>query len=366
MDAEVIVVGAGPAGATAACELARLGRDVLLLDKAGPPRPKTCAGWVNRRVPEMFPWVDMKSVETPFTGIEFHSLDLAAKAAHASDEPLGYLADRSEFDAALVRAAQEAGARFQVAECSAAGLDGSVTLADGARLVASVVIGADGVQSVVGSGSGLNPGWDNRQLVICATTEFKMEPADIDAFYGEGRTIHVVPAYSFVSGYGWVFPKKTHISAGIGGRLHDTNNIAGTFRRFVGDCVQKGLLPESCRAGFPASGLTPAGAALAFSGFTGGRIVLVGDAGGFVSATSGEGIFPGMWSGKIAAEVIADALEDGDVEAALRAYPDRCRTELAGYIKPPTDTLPMMLQELFSRQGMAASFAAAFLDGKDL
>jgi len=366
MDAEVIIIGAGPAGATAAYELAAAGHDVLLLDKSEHPRAKICGGWVNRRVPEMFPWVDKDALETPFTGIEFFSPDLGANVSHEADESLGYLADRQVFDASLVEAAKKAGARFQVGECYGVTTKGAVTLADGSLLKASVVVGADGVQSVVGSSSGLNPGWDNRQVVICASTDFKLDPARLDEFYGAARKIYISPAYSFVSGYGWAFPKKTHISVGIGGRLHDTNNIVVTFKRFVDGLVEKGVIPEECKVIYPDSGITPAGAALGLPAFADGRVVLVGDAGGFASATSGEGIFPGMWSAKIAAGVIDDALKSDDVETALKAFTAKAQSELGGYLKPPTDQLPKMLLTLFQDKEMAGRFAAAFLDGKDL
>ena len=365
MEAEVIVVGAGPAGATTARELAAAGHEVILVDKAEHPREKICGGWVNRRVPEMFPWVGREALERPFYGIVFYSDDLARKAACHGGEIRGYLVDRARFDAMLVDEAIKAGARFARSECSGADPDGTLSFADGSRGKARVVVGADGVAGKVAA-AGIYPGFKNEQLVICASQDFKATEDELDGFYGAARSIYISLAYSFVSGYAWVFPAKDHVSVGVAGRLHNTSNIALTFKRFVKDAISAGLIPAGFKAVFPRSALEPAGAALGLPAFSRGRLILVGDAGGFVSAASGEGIFPAMWSGKLAASVVHKALGSSDPAPLLGSFDALWRREMLGYLKPSTGKLPLMIDNLFQDPAMAGRFAAAFLDGKGL
>jgi flavin-dependent dehydrogenase len=113
MDFDVIVVGAGPAGAAAARCLAAGGAEVALVDAEKFPRHKPCAGWISRKAVDAWPFVDAARREvdaSPFRRLLFHSPDGTQTAEHTSRSHLGYVADRDAFDHALVRDAEAAGA----------------------------------------------------------------------------------------------------------------------------------------------------------------------------------------------------------------------------------------------------------------
>ena len=111
---DVIIIGAGPAGATAARILAGAGKSVALLDRDTFPRAKCCAGWLGALAMKEFPELAARKaefVDCAFSGLVFHSPDLEATAEWGDEEPVGYQVDRATFDAhseylALVKGAR--------------------------------------------------------------------------------------------------------------------------------------------------------------------------------------------------------------------------------------------------------------------
>src|SRR5262245_27051445 len=154
MHADVIVAGAGPAGAVAARTLASNGLQTLLIDRAAFPRNKPCGGGISRRALGRFPWLD-----GALAGIDVHrvrQLHVEGAAGEALDvegpSPAVLLVRRLEFDHALVKSAVGAGARlesgFEIAQASADGAGVAVQSRDGRRLSAPFLVAADGVHSV--------------------------------------------------------------------------------------------------------------------------------------------------------------------------------------------------------------------------
>jgi flavin-dependent dehydrogenase len=128
-----------------------------------------------------------------------------------------------------------------------------------------------------------------------------------------------------------VFPKREYICVGIGGRVPARSDIREIMRTFVEKARQMKLLPADLQISNPDYALDPAGAVHRMKTLTKDRTILVGDAAGFVSGSTGEGIYPGMVSGAIAAEVVHDALDRGSADVS--AFNDRWRTELGGYLR---------------------------------
>jgi geranylgeranyl reductase family protein len=340
LHADVVVVGAGPAGSTAAKLLADRGYSVLLVDRANFPRHKTCASWINRLAFERFSYLQPhldELIEAPFYGITFYDAAAERHGEYLEKRPCGYLSLRSKFDDGLRKIAMKAGAQF-MGGCAVNGIreerDGAtVILADGRELGAQVVIGADGASSRVAFAAGIRKGWRRRDYVLCANADIPCSQELITKTYGASFPFYVYLEYGGVQGYAWVFPKRHHVCVGIGAMLSDGRAIRGLYSKFFREMKERGHLPEPLAEIGTYYDIDPVGAVHRLESLTRGRVMLIGDAAGFVSGSTGEGIYPGMVSGEIAAEIIDETLGRRTVETGLERFNQAWRGELGGYVK---------------------------------
>jgi flavin-dependent dehydrogenase len=237
---------------------------------------------------------------------------------------------RFEFDALLVSLAVAAGAELvtgadivQVHERA----DSIVLIArDGRRFDAPVVIAADGVHSVVARRLGLNRGWSASAVALDMMEETPRE-----------RLRDLDPSAMWVSygdhGYRYVFPKRDHVNVGIGFVLsHYREAIAEApyelQRGFVARLRDRGVVSgESVRENFTPF-LIPIAGPLSTLGR--GRVLLAGDAGGFVNAVTAEGIYYAMVSGELAARAVQEA---PDVAALAEGYRRLCDYEISAELR---------------------------------
>jgi geranylgeranyl reductase family protein len=336
-DADVIVAGAGPAGAAAARALARAGVSALLVDRTAFPRNKPCGGGISTRALTRFPWL-----ATAVRRIDVHRiarLYLEGPAGEALEletaEPAVLLVRRFEFDDALVQAAVDAGARletgFEITQVGATPQAVTLQARDGRRLTAPMVIAADGVHSVIAKRTGVNARWPRTHLAIDMMEE---TPAETLAAT-RPDVLWIAYAYRGLDGYAYVFPKTRHVNVGIGCLLShfDAEVSAAPYdlqQTFVESLVARGVLDgRSDRACFTPF-LIPVGGPLPRASH--GRVLFAGDAGGFVNAITAEGIYYAMVSGELAAQAIAAAGVSRPAAAAAgyeRAWRHEIGAELA-------------------------------------
>ena len=305
-----MVIGAGPAGATAALRARSLGLSVALIDKARFPRNKLCGGAITGRcmahlgdVYAALPvglWLDAARVQIVAGG---------RVLADLNDTPVISYTMRCDFDVALLAQALSAGAQ-DFTGCRVGALEGcSVVLEDGRRLQGQVLIGADGVNSMVGRAL-FGRAHDPDRI------GFALE-AEVQAAPGPADPVAVLDVTAAQWGYGWVFPKAGGLTLGIGG-VHGRNpDMKAMFHAWLQ------------ARGYDPARLTIKGHHLPFgdprpdSGR--GAVLLAGDAAGLVDPITGEGIAWAVKSGQLAAEAAAEAIASGQAEAAMAGYVRRLR-----------------------------------------
>ena len=336
---DILVVGAGPAGATAAKLAADAGWHTLLVDKARFPRHKTCASWINRLAFERFPYLrghEQELVDSEFNGITFLDEQLQRRATWRERRPSGTLSLRSKFDNGLKNLAVAAGAEFREGSGVAAlqTTNGRVTLRldNGEEFTGRALVGADGANSKVAALAKLRQGWTENESVLCANEDLPYPAAEIARRYSPQPPLLVGLRFDGLTGYGWIFPKRDYLCVGIGGRLRPGERIQELYRKFFQVAQERDLLPGELVPQKPYYALDPAGAVNKGKPLVRGRVVLVGDAGGFVSGSTGEGIYPAMESARLAVELIQEGLRRGELEATLARFPSYWRVRLGSYL----------------------------------
>jgi flavin-dependent dehydrogenase len=156
-------------------------------------------------------------------------------------------------------------------------------------------------------------------------------PQAIEHFYGTKIPLFVSLRFNHLDGYGWVFPKREYICVGIGGRVGRNADIREILRAFIERSRQVRLIPPDLQISDPDYALDPAGAVHTMPTLTRGRTVLIGDAAGFVSGSTGEGIYPGMVSGAIVADILHEAFEKGSSD--ISSFNERWRGELGTFLR---------------------------------
>jgi geranylgeranyl reductase family protein len=301
---DAVVIGAGPAGSTAAYRLARAGASVLLVDRARFPRDKPCGGGLTDRAVDQIPFDLTPVVEDAVSTFEL-GLGYRRRFERRSRTPLLLMTQRRRLDAFLAQQAAQAGAVFrESAKVTDVDANGRLTV-DGVRVSAGALLGADGVNGITARSVGLD---GIHEHAVALEGNVSYEALDESRY----RARVLVELGTVPGGYAWVFPKGDHVNVGVGGWLREGPRLRAHLSRV---CREYGV-PEERLQGTRGYRLPMrrAGAAAAKA-----RTLLIGDAAGLVDPLSGDGMYEAFVSARLAAEaVLADQLE-GYAPALARA-----------------------------------------------
>lgn len=307
----VAVVGAGPAGSTAARLLAERGALVTLFEAARLPRPKPCGGGLTPKALRLVPAAALATVDRRVDRVELRGGHLPPLRLHVPQAPIS-MVERARFDLALAEAAAAAGAVIRDGEP----VRGAVETGDGVTLRTDrgearfdALIGADGEPSRVARWLGLGGAARRRALAM-----------EVDLPFAERLLLDTaILDYRVPGGFAWYFPKGDHANLGIGSyRASRHGSLRVELRRFVSDL---GFDPDQ---GHIRGHWIPGG--LRRGPLSTRRVVLAGDAAATADPFFGEGISYAVLSGVVAAQAVGEwatgSLSD------LRPYDARLRRAL--------------------------------------
>ncbi|WHH57100.1 NAD(P)/FAD-dependent oxidoreductase [Petroclostridium sp. X23] len=322
---DLIVVGAGPAGSTAARAAAEKGLQVLLIDKQRFPRDKVCGGYLSRKTLDVLREpLDEHIIEQKIYSIRLY--DEKYRSCEQSFSQLtGMTVRRSVFDQYLLKQALEKNVEF-IGSCKIFDVDRIQNeekvhvYSDKQVFHARRVIAADGVNSTL----------IRKCRISNKPTKWKMGFTVSTCLTSQGyptaesantANFFCIP---FLGGFGWAFPLKQGYNIGVGCWSRYSKALVQFFETFLKHFLELRNLPESTirQAGYyvPAGGFSRMVAC--------GNILFAGDSAGYVDPFSGEGIYYAIKSGEMAAQEVAESLNNERYFLA-QSYTQRCRDEFS-------------------------------------
>ena len=367
---DIIIVGGGPAGATAAYSLGQAGVRVLLLDKATEfPREKPCGGGLSARLLHRFPYVRelLDAGEVPVNDVSRVHLESpdGTRVTYQQADPILHLVRRWEFDAALFRRAESVctvrtGVMIRKCEVKPGAVELESTT--GEIFTAPMIIGADSANSVIARHTGLRSEAAHKEYAVDMMEETDYSRLDVK----DRESIYLFLTLTDTFGYGYIFPKTAHLNVGFGCKLgYYLEKMRGKgpehHQEWVDTLKRKGdVTGETNRASYKAFPIPVSGPLQ--KTYT-DRVLLAGDAGGFVNAFTAEGIFYAMTSGALAADAAFAAIAKQRYDAKeLSSYERAWKREIGDDLQHSLE----IQQRLFNASGRMDTLVRKTKDDPEL
>ena len=342
---------------------------MVLVERATFPRNVPCAGWLNARCVPLLAELGVAAkrlLGRPFSDVTFYPADFAQSAKPVFETPPGYLIDRARFDSALVKTAVRCGVTF-IQGCGAANLQlretgGLVHLDDGRQLEAKLFLLASGGGSELVERFGLASG-PTEPPVWTTQVEVRVERGAASSVPRVAVVLGLDKRDSFA--FGCLSSDRVSLSISWFG---DRAETVPTLIRVARGAFENGAMPVDLSAQARTARVlrSPSAVALAMDSHVGKHTLVIGDAGGFVSAASNEGIYPAMWSAKIAVDVVEQALGSQCSQDELISFDSVWRMQMADYLRSPHTDIQFLLPLIFTNQPMADRMGAAFFCGENI
>lgn len=353
IETDILVIGAGPAGSTAAKHAAMDGASVILMDKKSEiGSPKRCAEGVSKEgLKKLGIELSERWVTKEASGVRMVSPN--GTAVNLTEDKVklpeaGYILERKVFDKYMAMDAGRAGAKIMV-KTLATGMrreDNQVVVSAESmgqefEIKAKILIAADGPESRVGRWAGLRTSLKPKDMESCAQFEMagvQMEEPDcIEFHFGS-----VSPG-----GYAWIFPKGDDI-ANVGLGVLTTITDKSAYQHLL-EFVENNPATQNAQPVELNIGGDPVGGLLKKK--VTDNVLVTGDAAGMVNPLTGGGIISGMLGGRLAGQVAAQAIVEGDYsKKSLEIYEELCEEELGKsfqkYLKAKDYLLSLSDEEL--------------------
>lgn len=383
---DVIIAGAGPAGATTATYLAQEGYDVLLLDRHDFPRDKTCGDAIPAGAIEIMTHLGMKEkIDKAVERGEFYRVDsirilspkgkmLQANLRDGKEGGKSYIAPRMYFDAVIQQQAVESGAEFRkalvkeplVEDGRVVGVQAQLN-GDVKELRSKIVVGADGVTSVITRG--LRPG-NNQHDDLHRAVALRAYVTDIEEI---PREVEFYLYDEILPGYAWIFPigaNKANI--GLGMRLDVFRKGNHNLKSMLQHFLELPQIKPRLKRGGEVEGVKiwqlNFGSQKKLKHTYDGAL-LVGDAAGFINPLTGGGIHNALISANMAAQTIGESLQKDDTSReSLKIYEKRCNDAMwkgmrrSFFIQRWLLRFPAIADMFFSNAGEDGVLAKTFLE----
>ncbi|MBT8378044.1 MAG: geranylgeranyl reductase family protein [Ignavibacteria bacterium] len=306
---DVIVIGAGVAGSTAAHHLANAGAKVLVFEKAKLPRYKTCGGGVIKRAADLLPFSIDSVVERKLSQVDIFHHEVKLRFKVERNDPVIFMVMRADFDNFIISKAEEKGAIIQD-ESEVLGLQNLNDFVEvktrNEKHKARFVIAADGA---TGFSAKLNETNYNLLKVAALEVEVTTKQEVFERYKDSTRFDYGILPY----GYAWVFPKKEHLSIGAAFMKKTDKSIHKWLDKYfeILNIQQKDILKKEKHGYF-----IPL-----FSNekkYYSGRVLFSGDALGLADPITAEGISYAIESGWLAAKSIIES--DYELSFVQRKY----------------------------------------------
>ncbi|MCH9642896.1 MAG: geranylgeranyl reductase family protein [Actinomycetia bacterium] len=312
-NADVVVIGAGPAGSSAAAWAARSGRDVLVIDSAGFPRDKACGdGLTPRAIAELRrlglgPWIEGRIAHRGLRMSGFGA-DVEVAWPGPSFPPTSSAVPRTELDERIRLAAVDEGVKMKLGakaidvERDSSGRVSAVVLNSGEKIRCQNLIVADGARSSLGRALGRQ--WHRETVYGVAIRGYIATPRSSEQWITSHLELRSTEG-AVLPGYGWIFPLGNgEVNIGVGALATDKRPSEAALRPLMNHYTalrrDEWDFQGEPRAGL--SALLPMGGAA--SGVAGPNWMLIGDAAACVNPLNGEGIDYGLETGRLAAELL--------------------------------------------------------------
>ena len=318
---DLIVIGGGPSGSGAGRHAGKMGLETLLIEKEVFPRYKACGGafseqaisYLDFAVPQYIHEKNIFGARVHYRGrvIEKHK-----------EYRISILVSRGTLDNYLLQKAKETGIEMKMGEKVVdfkENQDYVEVYTNDNAYKAKFVIVAEGSQGRLKNR--IRRKDKKGEYNICLVTEIEEDNEIIDKYIHNAIDIHLGVAKR---GYGWIFPHEKYYSVGIAGLAKDLSDPKSTMIDFLAANGFKGKYKLKAHL-IPAGGIK--------RNIVSSRVVLSGDAAGFVDSFCGEGIAYAIRSGQIAAEVISRIILNNNSLSTLNDYESICETEFGENLK---------------------------------